>query len=152
MAKYKDASAAAGLTQAEVDNLLWGTDLLSGFPDAFQNEQQREAAFLSHEKELIVLWAKRRPLTRPELWWRLCAAEPKKAIGYFNRAMPTYPKRPPQRTALLETEAQYLSRLKLLLTFEKKMADARLAEDETEQKTILTLRGVDNPAPDQRRV
>ena len=108
MAKLK--SQVQSLSEEQIENLIFGADLLSGLPACFASEAERHQAFLVNVDELVTLYAKRRPAQRPRLWWELCAPEARLTIGQAWRILPNRTLKPHD---LKESEAQYLDRLNL---------------------------------------
>ena len=128
-------SQVQSLTEAQIENLIFGADLLSGLPVCFASEAARHAAFLAHANELVKLFAQRRPGMRPSLWWELCAPEERRTIGQAGSILPNRSLKPYD---LKESEAQFLNRLNLGMPFEKKIIKEKIEEDAAQQAVLIS--------------
>jgi hypothetical protein len=119
------------LSQAEISNLIYGENLLSGIPSPFETEYEREQAYLAHESELIEIFSRRRKGFRPALFWKF---HEKQKIGTAARVKPGGVAR---LYDIYETDSQFLERTGLGLPHERSAILGQAQEDREQQSRLM---------------
>jgi hypothetical protein len=112
MTKRVKRLSEIALNEEQVDWLLWGPILGEQCP--FELEDDIDGLWKAHEDELLQIWIKERPGTRPDAWWKISAPESRQALGESSWPLP-YPERKWKVAVERETETEFLKRLNLLL-------------------------------------
>jgi hypothetical protein len=121
--KFIERGGGETLSEEQVQDLIFGRELLSGLTEAFPNEEARKKAFRKYESELLRRFVERYPGRRPPLWWEVSAPEPLQKIGESSTPFPLGPKKGFWKVSdVYEIEFSYLKRLGLLLENEEKKA------------------------------
>ena len=79
--KFIERGGGETLSEEQVQDLLFGRELLSGLTEAFPHEAARRKAFKKYESELLKRFVERYPGSRPPLWWELSAPGERQKIG-----------------------------------------------------------------------
>jgi hypothetical protein len=124
-------SQVENLTEAEISNLVFGENLLSGVDSPFKTEYEREQVYLAHESELVEIFSKRRPGYRPELFWRF---HEKQKIGQAARVRPGGLIRV---FDIFESDSQFLQRTGLGLPHERSAILEQAKEDSQQQARLM---------------
>lgn len=119
------------LTKEEIDQLIGFGSLIAGHKSPFRNEAERRKCLDDHEDELLRIFAKRHPGSRPHWWWK--GRTPKRLVIGKSAYWSHHPARV-KIFPVIESDSQYLFRTKTYFSFEKAAVIKQAAEDTASQR------------------